>query len=119
MVKMGFTGQAIDLFFDLIGRDPHFFNYMLVDPELDRGRVQLMNSLWDKWVEAEEAAAKKKTNVGELITDISKRFDSMHTYFDTANEELDRLRKLGDTENFVAVPVAHQGYGQVQGSPGH
>ncbi|MBG0791552.1 MAG: tetratricopeptide repeat protein [Desulfovibrionaceae bacterium] len=109
MVKMGFTGQAIDLFFDLIGRDPHFFNYMLVDPELDRGRVQLMNSLWEKWVEAEDSAKSMKARVEDLTTDISKRFDSSHSYFDTANEELARLRKLGDTQNYVAYQLLIRG----------
>jgi len=109
MVKMGFTGQAIDLFFDLIGRDPHFFNYMLVDPELDRGRVQLMNSLWEKWTEAEETAASMKAGVEELTTDISKRFDSLHSYYDTANDELERLRRLGDTQNYVAYQLLIRG----------
>ena len=53
MVKMGFTGQAMDLFADLINRDPHVFNKILIDPELDRGRMQLMSSLWESWAEAE------------------------------------------------------------------
>lgn len=102
MVKMGFTGQAIDIFFDLIGRDPHFFNYILVDPELDRGRVQLMNTLGEKWAEAEESAAIMKKDVEKLTTDIANRFDAMHSYHDTAKEELERLRTLGDVENYVA-----------------
>ena len=109
MVKMGFTGQAIDLLFDLIGRDPHIFNYILVDPELDRGRVQLMNSLWEKWVEAEEAASVMRNNVGDLTTDISKRFDVMHGYYDTASEELERLRRLGETKNFVSYQLLIRG----------
>lgn len=109
MVKMGFTGQAIDLFFDLINRDPHFFNYVLVDPELDRGRVQLMNSLWEKWTEAEEAAESMKKGVVDLTNDIAKRFESLHSFYDTANDELERLRKLGDTKNYVAYQLLIRG----------
>lgn len=102
MVKMGFTGQAMDVFLDLLNRYPHIFNRILVDPELDRGRVQLLSSLWEEWANAEEGmeAAKKKVNY--LVDDIATRFDSGHAYFDIANEELERLKKLGKTHNYVA-----------------
>lgn len=114
MVKMGFTGQAIDLFFDLINRDPHIFNYLLVDPELDRGRVQLMSSLWEKWAEAEESVTSMKTQVDELTTDIANRFETSHAYYETANEELDRLRKLGDTNNYVSYQLLLRGANKFQ-----
>lgn len=102
MVKMGFTGQAMDVFFDLISRDPNVFNRILVDPELDRGRVQLMNALWEKWAAAEEQVESTREIVGQLKDDITKRFDENHGYFETANEELDRLSDLSKTKNYVA-----------------
>lgn len=102
MVKMGFTGQAMDLFFDLVGRDPNVFNKILIDPELDRGRVQLMSSLWERWADAEAAAEEAQARIETLTEDITKRFDENHNYFETANEELERLRKLGGTKNYVA-----------------
>jgi len=37
MVKMGFTGQSLDIFADLVNRDPMIFNRILVDSEIDRG----------------------------------------------------------------------------------
>lgn len=109
MVKMGFTGQAMDLFFDLVERDPHIFNRILVDPELDRGRVQLMSSLWERWAEAEAAAEETRSKVEKLTDDITKRFDENHDYFETANEELERLRKLGTTDNYVAYRLLIRG----------
>ncbi|BCS87470.1 tetratricopeptide repeat protein [Pseudodesulfovibrio sediminis] len=102
MVKMGFSGQAMDLFSNLISRDPHVFNRILIDPELDRGRVQLMNALWEHWAQAEEAVEAMRVKVDQLSEDITKRFDENHSYFETANEDLDRLRQLGTTSNFVA-----------------
>nr|WP_279593520.1 tetratricopeptide repeat protein [Pseudodesulfovibrio sp. S3-i] len=102
MVKMGFSGQAMDILFDLISRDPHVFNRILVDPEMDRGRVQLMNALWEKWASAEEAVENTRAEVDQLTDDISKRFDENHNYFETASEELDRLKQLGTTSNYVA-----------------
>lgn len=102
MVKMGFTGQAMDMLGDLISRDPNVFNRVLVDPEIDRGRVQLLGALWEYWAEAEEAVQDTRTRVLELKEDITKRFDENHSYFETANQELDRLESLGKTNNYVA-----------------
>jgi tetratricopeptide (TPR) repeat protein len=102
MVKMGFTGQAMDMFSDLIGRDPFVFNRILVDPELDRGRVQLMSSLWEWWSEVEKTAEETRALVAKLTEDIAKRFDESHAYFEPASEELERLKKLGGTNNYVA-----------------
>jgi tetratricopeptide (TPR) repeat protein len=102
MVKMGFTGQAMDTLFDLVARDPNVFNRILVDPELDRGRVQLLSAMWEKWHEAETSVVTTRKQVEELTDDISKRFDETHPYFETANEELDRLRNFSRTNNYVA-----------------
>jgi len=109
MVKMGFTGQAMDLFFDLISRDPNVFNRILVDPELDRGRVQLMNALWEQWIQAEESVESVRIRVNDLSTDITKRFNQDHGYSETANEELERLKQLGKTNNFVAYQLLLRG----------
>ncbi|TDT89955.1 hypothetical protein EDC59_103254 [Pseudodesulfovibrio indicus] len=102
MVKMGFTGQAMDILFDLISRDPNIFNRILLDPELERGRVQLMGALWEKWNQAETTAEDIREEVNSLTEDIAKRFDEGHPYFETANEELDRLKNLSLTSNYVA-----------------
>lgn len=109
MVKMGFTGQAMDVFFDLIDRDPHVFNRILADPELDRGRVQLMSSLWDRWSEADEEVKLAKVRVDEFTADIEKRFDQNHSYYEYAMEELERLRRLGETKNYVAYRMLLRG----------
>ncbi len=102
LVKMGFTGQAMDLFADLISRDPHVFNKILIDPELDRGRMQLMSALWGRWSETEDEVKLIRERVNNLIEDIAKRFDDTHSFFEAANGELERLKKVGETNNYVA-----------------
>lgn len=109
MVKMGFTGQAMDVFTDLITRDPNIFNRILIDPEISRGRMQLMSSLWEQWVYAEEEVTEARTRVEAFVDDIAKRFDENHHYFETANEELDRLKKLESTNNYVAYRMLIKG----------
>jgi len=109
MVKMGFTGQAMDLFNDLIRRDPHIFNRILIDPELDRGRVQIMSSLWELWSTATDEMEEAREQVEGLIKDIERRFNENHDYYESANEELERLNKLSATNNYVAFRLLSSG----------
>ena len=109
MVKMGFTGQAMDLFSDLVRRDPHIFNRILLDPELDRGRVQIMSSLWEQWSMATDEMEEAREQVERLIQDIERRFNENHDYFESANEELERLNKLAATNNYVAFRLLANG----------
>lgn len=109
MVKMGFTGQAMDLLSDLIRRDANIFNRILLDPELDRGRVQLMSSLWELWAEAREEMQESRDQVETLIKDIARRFNENHEYFEAANEDLARLTRLGETNNYVAFRLLAKG----------
>jgi len=102
MVKMGFAGQAMDLFHDLIHRDPHMFNRILIDPELDRGRVQILSALWDRWHDVETRAGEAREQVAEFIDDINKRFDKKHAFYEAAAEDLERLKNLGGVKNYVA-----------------
>jgi hypothetical protein len=85
------------------------FNRILIDPELDRGRVQLMSSLWEWWAEVEKEAEETRSLVLKLTEDIGKRFDESHVYFETASEELERLKKLGGTNNYVAFRMLIRG----------
>jgi hypothetical protein len=62
----------------------------------------LLSAMWEKWNEAETSVETTRKTVEELIDDIAKRFDENHPYFETANEELDRLRNFSQTNNFVA-----------------
>lgn len=102
MVKTGFSGQAMDLFHGLIQSDPHIFNRMLIDPELERGRVQILSALWDRWYEVETQAEGARKQVDVFIEDINKRFDKKHAFYEAASEELEHLRKLGGVKNYVA-----------------
>jgi tetratricopeptide (TPR) repeat protein len=102
MVKMGFTGHALDLYFDLIEQDPSMFNRILVDPELDRGRLQILSALWDKWSEAAALVNEAKEQVARYALDIAQRYDEDNEYFGQASAVLERLKKQGEISNYVA-----------------
>ncbi|WP_243545814.1 tetratricopeptide repeat protein [Pseudodesulfovibrio tunisiensis] len=109
MVKMGFTGQALDVFRDLVSRDPDMFNRILVDPELDRGRVQIMSAMWEWWADAEDRVKQVREDVKKLFGDITERFDENHHFFEVANEELERLRRYGEVDNYVSFRMLLRG----------
>ena len=102
LIKMGFTGQAMDILSELIGRDPNMFNRIMIDPEFERGRVQLMGYLWDKWTETEKIVIGLRKEVKDFIEDINKRFNKEHEFYEPAAEELERLKQLGAINNYVA-----------------
>ncbi|MDP3427237.1 MAG: tetratricopeptide repeat protein, partial [Humidesulfovibrio sp.] len=52
MVKMGFTGQSLEIFGDMVMREPLLFNRLLLDTEIDRGRVHVLSGLRDPWRDA-------------------------------------------------------------------
>ena len=102
MVKMGFTGQAIDIFFDIIDKDPHVFNRILVDPEVERGRAQVLSALWSKWSASKAVFDEKKTQVAKFLGEIDQRFETDHPFHDPARVELEKLSKLTDSDNYVS-----------------
>jgi tetratricopeptide (TPR) repeat protein len=69
-VKMGFAEQAVGFLNSLIERDPHFFNRVLLDPELERGHIQLLSALNGPWLEAESRAGDESAALQRLRTEI-------------------------------------------------
>lgn len=109
MVKMGFTGQALDIFLELIDRDPNIFNRILIDPELERGRVHILNSLWDKWDEAESGLSEDKKKLEAYTADVAQRFEDEHDFYDPATDRLKQMGKLAEIGNYVAFRRLEKG----------
>ncbi|WP_415519554.1 MAG: tetratricopeptide repeat protein [Desulfovibrio aminophilus] len=102
LVKMGFTGQGMDILERLIERDPNIFNRILLDMELDRGRMQIMGALFSLWRVAETKSEEEKALVATLSSEVAQRFEDGHAFFEPAQERLERMRRLTERRNFVA-----------------
>ncbi|MCM0756325.1 tetratricopeptide repeat protein [Desulfovibrio aminophilus] len=102
LVKMGFTGQGMDILERLIERDPNIFNRVLLDLELDRGRMQIMGALHGLWRDAEAKCEEEKALVATLSSEVAQRFEDGHAFFETAQERLERMRRLTERRNYVA-----------------
>jgi tetratricopeptide (TPR) repeat protein len=101
MVKMGFADHAVTLFAELIAKDPNFFNRVLLDPELERGMVQLLSALWDIWSRAKADAAENLEKLKDLAAEFEDWFGEKSDFNRENQEEIGALLKLAEVENYV------------------
>lgn len=102
MVKMGFAEQAIPYFEDIIERDPNYFNRIAIDPELDRGRLTVLQAMGQLWETAEADAKEVAAGMDTLAADIAQWFEEGHDFADEAGRFMERMRKLAKIKNYVA-----------------
>ncbi|WP_432737252.1 tetratricopeptide repeat protein [Maridesulfovibrio sp. FT414] len=102
MVKMGFAEQAIPYFEDIIERDPHYFNRIAIDPELDRGRLTVLQALGQLWEKAEAEAKEVASGMDTLTVDLSQWFEEGHEFAEEAAKFMERMSKLVKIKNYVA-----------------
>ncbi len=110
MVKMGFTGQALDIIQRCIERDANVFNRVLLDPEFDRGRLQILATLSEKWRTAEAVVEDEKAQIERFSNEVAQRFEEKHPFFDPAHKQLDAMRKLTSIRNYVAFRTLVSGF---------
>ncbi len=101
LVKMGFADQAMPRLFTLIERDPNFFNRVLIDPEVERGRVQILGGLHSLWLESKEQAANEIQSLGHLRMELTTWFSPEHPFATKASERIDNLMAVSGVANFV------------------
>ena len=102
MVKMGFSEQAISYFADIITKDPNYFNRILIDPELDRGRLIILQALGGLWDTAEANAKEVASGIESLSADISQWFEDGHEFAADAAQFMERMGRLAKIKNYVA-----------------
>ncbi|MBG0772089.1 tetratricopeptide repeat protein [Oleidesulfovibrio alaskensis] len=108
-VKMGFAEQAVGFLNSLIERDPHFFNRVLLDPELERGHIQLLSALNGPWLEAESRAGDESAALQRLRTEIYEWFPEEHDFAKAALERAEKLGALGEVNNYVSFITLSRG----------
>jgi hypothetical protein len=78
------------------------FNRLLLDPELDRGRLQLMSQLGDIWQETSKQAEEAAKQAEELSEKLNKWFAEEHDFSQKARTKVEKLLHLTKTKNYVA-----------------
>ncbi|MDY7001049.1 MAG: tetratricopeptide repeat protein [Thermodesulfobacteriota bacterium] len=110
MVKMGFTEHALSPLDGVIEKNPHMFNRVLIDPELERGYVQILSHLWGTWTDAYEKAEQSRVNLEELSREIVDWLGEGHDFTQSARKQISGYLKFANIENFVAFRRLIQGY---------
>ncbi len=101
-VKMGFAEQAFGLFQNLIMRNPNYFNYALLDPELERGHMQMLAALSGLWLQAQARAEEERSLAEALRNDLGKWFPEGHPFHTEMSGRMTEMMKLTQVENYVA-----------------
>jgi tetratricopeptide (TPR) repeat protein len=114
MVKMGFTEHALDIFSQLFKADPSYFNRIIIDPELERGAVQILSHLWDPWTDAQSAAQDGMNKLAQFSKDLEEWFGEESGEFGKQiKKSADNLREMGEVENYVAFRRIVSGYAKL------
>jgi tetratricopeptide (TPR) repeat protein len=109
MIKMGFTEQAMYHLRLAMEMSPHVFNRILVDPEIERGRHQMLSELAGPWQEAANAAAASKEQVESLHERLESWFTEDNEFARETKERLKKLIELAKVHNYVAHVRLTQG----------
>jgi len=114
MVKMGFTGQGLHHFLELLRSDANIFNRLLLDPEVERGRVSILAALWKPWSEALVARDDKATHLAALPAYLKSWFKEDHPFLKKALDEAKVLDELAKINNYVCFHQLVQAYDKMQ-----
>ena len=101
MVKMGFTDQGLSEFMDLIRKNPDMFNRVLLDPELERGRIHILKALRKPWNDALAARNEKAMYIKGLHGTLKGWFREDHPFLAPALERATTLVELAKINNYA------------------
>ncbi|WP_082936317.1 tetratricopeptide repeat protein [Halodesulfovibrio spirochaetisodalis] len=108
-VKIGFAEQAMSSLISLVESTPHFFNRVLIDPEMERGHIQVLSALYTPWVEAESQVEKAIEELGNLKKEVHEWFDEGSPFFIKSMKQIDRMNAATDIKNYVSYMLILQG----------
>lgn len=109
MVKSGYIDQATGHFDSLIREDPLYFNYVLIDPELEKGHSHLMSSFYPLWSKASKDARRVKELLPKIQKKITGWFDEEGEVSRQFKQHLNFLSGFADIENYAAMVRMVQG----------
>jgi tetratricopeptide (TPR) repeat protein len=108
-IKSGFVDQGLGLFSELFENDMHLFNYMLIDPELERGHAYLLGNIGELW----RYVLRRSQEEGEKLVALEKKVNEWIQSDKFKNEQfsvrIEQLKKFHKVKNFVAAKKLIQG----------
>jgi hypothetical protein len=114
LVKNGFPELAVMSLIPLIEKDGHFFNKAMIDPELERGHIQVLAMLHGSWTSMETRAKDEEANLGRMGSELAAWFMPGHPFAEEVTERIHRLLQGSSVKNFVAFQTLVMGRVQLE-----
>lgn len=100
-VKKGFSEQAIPLLLEVIEKDANFFNKALLDPEMERGHIQLESALYVSWVETGGKLLSEFAALQNMADDIGFWFKADNPFAEKLMNKINSVLSLSGIANYV------------------
>ena len=113
-VKRGFSSQAVESLNKIIARDGNFFNKVLIDPELERGHIQVFSCLLRLWRLMELKAKEEVLKLHGLRKDLKAWFVDDNPVAVKLGERISMLLQTGRINNFVTLKEVGTGRLEVE-----
>ena len=113
-VKSGFPDPAVKTLVGLIEKNGHFFNKVLIDPELERGHIQILACLYGLWTTMEARAKDEEVNLGRMRDELATWFMPGHPFAEQITERIHRLLQVTSVKNYVAFQMLAVGRVQLE-----
>jgi tetratricopeptide (TPR) repeat protein len=114
LVKSGFSTQALGLLRDLVERDAHYFNKILLDPEMERGHVQISTFLSMLWAALEVRVREEILHLSRLREDLPSWFTPDHPFAEKMDAQIQKFLQLESVSNYVAFQRLVSGQKQTE-----
>ena len=108
-VKTGFADSALLQLAPLLNQDANFFNMAILDPEMERGQIQILTGLGSIWAVTESQMNEEAAVLQRLQKEIETWFTPDHPFAEKTAERIKRLQDLGKYHNYVPYKAAMQG----------
>jgi len=101
-VKLGFGEQTLDQVRALVAAQPDYFNRCLIDPELERGQLPILSTLYPIWMDLAIGVDLENARLQELSAQIDAWYPAEHPIAQRLGDALRALRNLVAVKNYVA-----------------
>lgn len=108
-VKSGFSGRAVPLIYPLITKDPNFFNWLLLDPELERGYTNILQTLSLYWRDTVLRVQEEAAALHSLAKELHSWFTEDNEFLVSTTRQINHLLGLVEMQNFVSYHAVIQG----------
>ena len=108
-VKTGFADTALLQMTPLLAQDANFFNMAVLDPEMERGQIQILIGLGTVWSVVEEQMQEEHAVLEWLKKEILQWFTPDHPFTEQALDRIKRLQELSKYHNYVPYVAAMHG----------